>query len=155
MVEIYELLLVARYGSDPSVRERAGMKAIKICTANGKCYALIGMSKDNKLPEKVREAAKNNIEAAGMKAIEEYAANGWYWDLAEMSKDNKLPEKVREAAKNALQKKVEQLAEAYGLKPANPLQGDGLPVEPTREFLKGKEDKDKEPQKKPPLKNTK
>ena len=170
--------------------EAAGMKAIEEYTANCRYGRLIELSKNNELPEKVREAAKNNIEvvemkiikvieeytangyydnliemskdnnlpkkvreAAGMKAIKKYTARDWYDDLIEMSKNNDLPEKVREAAKNALQKIAEQLAEEYNLKPANPLQGDGLAVEPTREFLKGK--KDKEPQKKPTLKNTK
>ena len=145
---IDELLLVAKYGNDASVREAAGMKVIKEYTDEGNYNKLIRMSKDNELPKKVREAA-------GMKIIERYTAGDEYDRLIEMSKDNELPEKVREAAKNALQKIAEQLAERYNLKPANPLQGDGLAVDPTREFLKGKEDKEKEPQKKPTLKNTK
>jgi hypothetical protein len=37
-----------------------------------------------------------------------------------------------------LQKITEQLAEKYGLKLTNPLQKDGLTVEPTLEFLNGK-----------------
>jgi len=54
---------------------------------------------------------------------------------------------VREAAKNKLQKITEQLAEKYGLKPTNPLQKDGLAVEPTREFLNRKEEPKKQPNK--------
>jgi uncharacterized protein (UPF0147 family) len=98
MDKVDELLLVAKYGDDASAREAAVIKAIERYTAEGNYDNLIKMSKDNELPEKVREAAKNNIEAAVIKAIERYTAEGNYDNLIRMSKDNELPEKVREEA---------------------------------------------------------
>ena len=118
--------------------EVAEMKAVERYTAEGRYTDLIEMSKDKDLPKKVREAA-------GMKAIEGYTAEGDYNALIKMSKNNKLPKKVREAAKNKLQKITEQLAEIYGLKLTNPLQKDGLTVDPTRELLNRKEEPKKQP----------
>ncbi|MEM3499833.1 MAG: hypothetical protein QXI17_04200, partial [Candidatus Bilamarchaeaceae archaeon] len=83
-----------------NIRTIAGLKIVSHFIDNLQLSKLISFSQNEKLPETVRNIAKDNIESVGIQYVEKLAQKGDFDKLMSIAENNELPESIRISAMN-------------------------------------------------------
>jgi uncharacterized protein (UPF0147 family) len=135
---VYELTKMAYdKNNDEKTRTKAGIEVIMHCMNNDLREIVRQIANDEKMPEAVRERARECVRSAPGDEISRRIARGTYDELADMVMDESLPASARENALEALKMRIANLEKKGGqlsiTKTTRPGYED---IAPPRKFLK-------------------